>query len=71
MAEIPDPILKGRFNLWETPDGGFHIAYVPDGDKTTHHFDIPGMVVRMAKMSAEGKLNPLKALKELQANVPT
>lgn len=66
----PEPALKGRFNLWEMQDGGFHIAYIPDGTDETRHLEIPGMVIRMARMSAEGKLNPMKAIKELMTSEP-
>ena len=66
---MPEPILKGRFNLYETPDGGFHIAYIADDDTdNTRHLEIPAMVIRMARMSAEGKLNPLQALKGLMSD---
>lgn len=64
---MPEPILKGRFNLYETPDGGFHIAYMADGETETRHLEIPAMVVRMARLSAEGKLNPVKAIKEMMS----
>jgi len=64
---MPEPILKGRFNLYETPDGGFHIAYVADDETETRHLEIPAMVVRMARLSAEGRLNPVKALREMMA----
>ena len=67
---VPEPAIKGRFNLWEMPDGGFHIAYIPDGDTDAKHLEIPGIVIRMARMSAEGKLNPMKALKEMMASEP-
>jgi hypothetical protein len=68
---MPEPILKGRFNLYETPDGGFHIAYIADDTTDTRHLEIPAMVIRMARMSAEGKLNPIKALKEMMASDAT
>lgn len=64
----PDPILKGRFNLYETPDGAFVIVYIADGETDTRRLDIPAMVVRMARLSAEGKLNPAKALREMMAS---
>lgn len=67
---MPDPILKGRFNLYETPDGGYHIAYLPDGDDETKHFEIPAMVIRMARMAADGKMNPARMLKDLLSNAP-
>jgi hypothetical protein len=66
----PEPILKGRFNLYETPDGGWHIAYIPDDTDETKHLEIPAMVIRMARASAEGKLNPMQALKEMMTNAP-
>lgn len=65
---VSEPILKGRFNLYETPDGGFHIAYLPDEDTEIRHLEIPAMVIRMARASAEGKLNPFGALKEMMSN---
>lgn len=66
----PEPILKGRFNLWQTPEGGFHIAYIGDGEDETRHLEIPAMIVRMARLSAEGKLNPAKALREMMTSAP-
>jgi hypothetical protein len=60
---LPEPLLKGRFNLYETPDGGFHLAYVPDGDgEEARHLEIPAFAVKMAKASAEGRLSPLSWL---------
>jgi hypothetical protein len=67
-VSVPEPILKGRFNLYETPEGGFHIAYVADGESEPRHLEIPAMVIRMARLSAEGKLNPVKALREMIAS---
>lgn len=67
----PEPILKGRFNLYETADGAFVIVYIADGETETRRLDIPAMVVRMARLSAEGKLNPAKALKEMMSDAST
>lgn len=60
MAKL---LMNGKFSLYETPEGGLHIAYSPDGEEETKHLEIPAMVVRMARMSAEGKLNPLQAFR--------
>lgn len=69
MSEsTPEPFLKGRFNMWETPEGGYHIAYVPDDSAETRHLEIPGMVVRMGKLASEGKLNPVKAMREIMSH---
>jgi hypothetical protein len=67
---VPEPTIKGRFNLWDTPEGGFHIAYIADGTDETRHLEIPGMVVRVARMAAEGKLSPAKAMREMMSNGP-
>lgn len=65
MAKL---LMNGKFSLYETPEGGFHIAYNPEGESETKHLEIPAMVVRMAKMSAEGKLNPLGAIKMMMGS---
>lgn len=62
---MPEAKLTGRFAIYDTPDGGFHIAYIPDGSKDTQHLEIPAMLVRMGRLAAEGKLNPMQALKGL------
>lgn len=62
--------MKGRFNLWETPEGGYHIAYILDDTEDTRRLEIPGMVIRMAKLASEGKLNPGKALREIMSHEP-
>jgi hypothetical protein len=60
--------MNGRFTLYETPDGGYHIAYVADGQDDTRHLEIPAFLVRMAKAGAEGRLNPAAAFKEMMRN---
>lgn len=60
-VETTDPvaIMKGRFNLFQTPDGGFHISYQKDeeyrveGEPEIMHIDVPGFVINGAKMFAE------------------
>lgn len=62
MTTPPEPIMTGRFNLFETVGGGFHIAYQPDGQEEIQHIEIPAAVIGAAKMAAEGKLNPFKMM---------
>ena len=51
---MPDtPSISGRYTLYETPDGGYHIAYNRDGDDEIHHIDIPPALVKMAKMAGK------------------
>jgi len=62
IAAMPDPVKKGRFNLYATPDGGFHIAYQEDGSEKVEHLELPGALIRAGKMMEEGKMSPLKML---------
>lgn len=65
----PEPIMTGRFNLFETQGGGFHIAYLPDGEnQETQHIDIPAAIINAAKMAAQGKLNPFKMMRGMLGN---
>jgi hypothetical protein len=67
-AANPVPFLKGRFNAFHTPDGGFHISYQKDPtdeepEPKIEHMTIPGQVVRLAKMLENGDMSPAKAFK--------
>jgi hypothetical protein len=59
------PRIRGRFALYDIPDGGIHVAWIPEDspDEDTQHFEVPGMVLRMAKAASEGKLNPADMMK--------
>jgi hypothetical protein len=60
----PVPRLKGRFSLYDTPDGGMHIAYLPDGATDTEHFEIPGKVLKVAQLIQSGQMmNPAEIMK--------
>jgi hypothetical protein len=62
-------LMNGKFSLYETDEGGFHIAYNPEGGEgETQHLEIPAMVVRMARASAEGKLSPLGMMKMMMGS---
>lgn len=69
---IPTPRMRGRFNLYDTPDGGIHVSYQEDPknvdedgtpiDEPVQHIDIPGQAIKMMKMMESGQLSPMKAL---------
>lgn len=64
IAEIetaPVPFMRGKFSIYETPDGGLHIAYVLAGDDETKHLALPAAMVKMANMAANGT-GPLAAM---------
>lgn len=70
VAEIPDftePIGKGRYNLYKTPDGGFHVAYQKDAteeepEPEVQHVNIPGAIIRASELLANGDMTPVKAM---------
>jgi hypothetical protein len=65
--EKPEPRVKGRFALFDTPDGGIHIAYRPEGSDKDEHFQLPGKVMKFAQAFSEGKLtNPMEMIRMMQ-----
>lgn len=56
----PKLMLTGTFSLYETPDGGYHIAYRPQDTEDDQHLEFPGAMVKMARrmqsMGGIGKL---------------
>jgi hypothetical protein len=62
----PVPRQKGRYNMFDTPDGGLHIAYTVDGEDVTQHIEVPGRILQMAKMLEDGKMSPMKAFSALR-----
>jgi hypothetical protein len=57
----PAPMLAGKFALFETPDGGIHLAYRPDGADEDEHIDVPGIYVKMMKKAGQGRRGILGA----------
>lgn len=52
----PEPILKGRFAIYATPDGGLHLAYRADGDDEDRHVPIPALALKVMQHKV-GKAN--------------
>ena len=57
-ANHPVARMTGKFTLYDTPDGGIHIAYLPDGTEETQHLELPGKAIRLAQALESGKMNP-------------
>lgn len=60
----PQPLMRGRFSLYETPSGGYHVAYQADGEDETRHLEIPGQALKMARMLSEGG-NPMAMMSKM------
>lgn len=56
-VEVAEPVMRGMFSVYETAGGGYHIAYRQHGSAEETHIDIPGMVVRMARVVGAGKIS--------------
>jgi len=67
---MPDrePILTGRFSLYETPHGGIHLAFHLEGEADDRHMEFPPAMVRMAAMAGGGRGNPLDIIKGMKAS---
>jgi hypothetical protein len=67
VTEVTVPVMlhKGRYTLYQKPDGGIHLVYQRDDKDTPDHFELPGAMLRLARMASEGKLSPGDMLKEV------
>jgi hypothetical protein len=68
MSETTPPVPRqvGRYSLFDTPDGGLHIAYTVEGEETTQHIEVPGKIIKMAQMMESGSMSPMKAFSALR-----
>jgi hypothetical protein len=65
-VSLPKPRFQGRFSVYDTDNGGIHIAWLPDGvdNSETQHIDLPGPIVAVIKNVGEGKIkNPMDIVK--------
>lgn len=62
-----DALVKGIFSIYETPQGGVHIALRLDGEDEDRHMDFPRAMVKMASM-AGGGIDPLAKLRGMSAS---
>lgn len=53
----PTVVHEGRYRLYEKPDGGMHLVYKRDDRETEEHMELPGQMIRLAKMASEGNMS--------------
>lgn len=64
--ESPQPIMRGKFAIYETPDGGRLLAYQPEGENETSRFVIPAVIMRLIESQQRGeKINPMQLMKTM------
>jgi hypothetical protein len=61
---MPQVLHEGRYRLYEKPDGGLHLVYLVDGQETEQHMEIPGAMLRLARMASEGNMTFPQFVKE-------
>lgn len=52
-SEKPVAFMKGKFAIYETPEGGLHIAYLVEGTEETRHIALPAAAIKMAGMMGD------------------
>jgi hypothetical protein len=60
----PRILHEGRYRLYEKPDGGLRIQYKRDDSDTEDFIELPGAMVRLAKMASEGNMSFPQFIKE-------
>jgi hypothetical protein len=49
-AQVPqEAVSQGTYALYETPKGGIHLVYRPEGASEDQHMDIPPLAVQAAR----------------------
>lgn len=59
----PELLLKGKFGIFETPDGGVHLVFQLDGQDGDKHMEFSPMMLKAMAMAFPGKGNPLQMLR--------
>lgn len=58
----PAPFMRGRFSIYATVQGGYHLVWRAEGEAEDQHADVPPMIVKLAR---KGGMNPMDALRAL------
>lgn len=64
-ASLPVIIHKGVYTLYQKPDGSLRVQYRRDDKDEDDFFELPGVMVRLAKAAAEGKASPMDMVREM------
>lgn len=46
-SPVPEPVMSGKFAIYQTPQGGYHLAYRTDDAEEDRHIDVPAHLVKM------------------------
>jgi hypothetical protein len=65
LPALPRVVHEGVYRLYEKPDGTMRVQYRRNDKDEDDFFELPGVMVRMAKAASEGKLNPMDMMREV------
>jgi hypothetical protein len=58
--------MSGTFAVFDTPSGGLHLAFRPDGAEEDTHVPIPAVAAELLRRAASGEtIGPAALLKSL------
>lgn len=62
---LPEPVLllKGKFGIFETPEGGIHLVFKLEGQDEDKHMEFTPFMLKAMQMAFPGKGNPLQMLR--------
>lgn len=64
--ETPKCLSQGTYAIYQTPEGGWHIAYLPSDTPDTQHFEIPAMAVQLFQAMQRGEMpSPISMMKKM------
>jgi hypothetical protein len=68
-TEGPRLMSQGSYAIYETPAGGWHVAYLPSGTEKTQHFEIPALAVQLFRQmqAGEGLPSPMEMVKRMMS----
>lgn len=52
LASVVEPIVRGKFALFETPNGGYHLTLQLDNEAEPRHIEVPKMMVKLMQSKA-------------------
>jgi len=68
VTGAPDLMSQGTYAIYQTPQGGWHIAYLPSDTEETQHFEIPAMAVQLFQTMQRGEMpSPFQMMKKLMS----
>jgi len=62
-AAQPTLLTKGKFGIFETPEGGIHLLFRIEGQDEDKHMEFSPMMLKAMKMAFPGKGDPIEMLR--------